>query len=255
MDCFRFLKKINDESIELAIIDPPYNMKKSEWDTFNTQEEFLDFSYKWIQLVIAKLKKNGSIYIFNTPYNSSYFLQLLVDEGMHFQNWITWDKRDGMGGAKRKFSPRQETILFFTKNNQHTFNYNDIRVPYESTERIAHAAKKGILKNGRRWFPNPNGRLCSDVWHFSSHRHNKKINGKVVKHKHLTPKPEALIERMVLASSNQGDTILDCFIGSGTTAVVAKKHGRNFIGCDNNEQYVKFARERVTNIKQMALDM
>src|SRR5699024_10501542 len=90
MDCFRFLKKINDESIELAIIDPPYNMKKSEWDTFNTQEEFLDFSYKWIQLVIAKLKKNGSIYIFNTPYNSSYFLQLLVDEGMHFQNWITW---------------------------------------------------------------------------------------------------------------------------------------------------------------------
>ena len=160
LDCFDFLKQIDDNSVDLAVIDPPYNMHKAEWDTFRSQNKFLEFTYKWIDALLPKLEQNGSLYIFNTPYNSAFILQYLVSKGMFFQNWITWDKRDGLGASKRKFSNGQETVLFFTKSNKHIFNYNDVRVPYESTDRIAHAAEKGILKNGKRWFPNPEGRFC-----------------------------------------------------------------------------------------------
>jgi site-specific DNA-methyltransferase (adenine-specific) len=241
MNCFEFLDKIDDCSIDLVVVDPPYNMKKAEWDTFGSQQEFLDFSYRWIDKVVEKLSENGSLYIFNTPFNSAFFCQHLSQKNLHFQNWITWDKRDGMGGAKRRYSTGQETILFFTKSKKHTFNYDDVRVPYESTERIKHAAEKGILKNGKRWFPNPDGRLCGEVWHFSSQRHKQKINGKVQKLEHITPKPHDLLERIIKASSNEGDLVLDCFMGSGSTAIVAKKLGRDFIGCDEESKYVDLA--------------
>ena len=145
MDCFDFLSRIKDGMVDLAVIDPPYNMSKADWDTFKSEKDFFDFTFAWIDALIPKLKKNGSLYIFNTPYNSAFILQYLAEKGLNFQNWITWDKRDGMGGARRRFSNGQETIIFFTKGQKHTFNYNDVRVPYESTERIEHAKKKGIL--------------------------------------------------------------------------------------------------------------
>ncbi|ELA08842.1 DNA modification methylase [Moraxella macacae 0408225] len=241
MDCMDFLEKLDNNSIDLIIADPPYNMNKADWDSFENHESFLNFSYQWLDKAIAKLKPSGSLYVFNTPFNSAFLCQYLVSQGMIFQNWITWDKRDGMGAAKRRYSTGQETILFFTKSKNHTFNFNDIRVPYESTERINHAKEKGILKNGKRWFPNANGRLCGEVWHFSSQRHKAKVNGKVVKLNHITPKPHDLIERIIKASSNPNDLIMDCFMGSGTTAIVAKKLGRNFIGCEKNKEYVDFA--------------
>ncbi len=243
MDCFDFLNQLNDSSIDLIVADPPYNMSKADWDKFKSQNDFLDFSYRWLNLAISKLKDSGSLYVFNTPLNSAFFCQHLISQGMIFQNWLTWDKRDGMGGAKRRYSNGQETILFFTKSKNHTFNYDDIRVPYESTERINHAQKKGILKNGKRWFPNPNGRLCGEVWHFSSQRHKEKVDGKVLKLDHITPKPHDLIERIIKASSNKGDLVMDCFMGSGTTAIVAKKLDRNFIGCEQDENYIHVAQK------------
>lgn len=243
LDCFDFLERVADKSIDLAVIDPPYNLRKAHWDTFQSEGEFFEFTYSWINALIPKIKLGGSLYIFNTPYNSAFILQYLVASGLKFQNWITWDKRDGMGGARRKFSNGQETILFFTIGQEHTFNYDDVRVPYESTERIAHAKKKGILKNGKRWFPNPNGRLCGEVWHFSSARHKNKVNGRVQKLGHVTPKPLDMIERIIRASSNPGDLVLDCFVGTGTTAVAANRLDRNFLCSDNNAQYVRLAKQ------------
>ena len=116
MSCLDFLSKIENLSVDLIVVDPPYNMKKADWDTFNSQDEFLKFSYTWIDMAIEKLKKDGSLYIFNTPFNSAFLCQYLVSKGLIFQNWITWDKRDGMGSAKRRYSSGQETILFFTKS-------------------------------------------------------------------------------------------------------------------------------------------
>lgn len=249
LDCFQFLKKIDDGTIDLAIIDPPYNMHKADWDTFANHKEFLNFTYKWIDALIPKLKSDGSLYIFNTPYNSAFILSYLVKKGLTFQNWITWDKRDGLGSAKRKYSNGQETILFFTKGNNHVFNYDDIRVPYDSTDRMEHAKKKGILKDGKRWFPNDLGKVAGEVWHITSERHKNKINGKVQKLLHLTPKPQDMVERMIKASSNKGDLVLDCFIGSGTTAVAAKRLGRNFIGSDSSDVYTQIAKDRLKTIK------
>ncbi len=247
MDCIKFLQKIDNASIDLAVLDPPYNMSKADWDIFKCHDDFLNFSYQWIDLIIDKLKNTGSLYIFNTPYNSAFILQYLVSKGLIFQNWITWDKRDGLGYSKSKFANGQETILFFVKSNKHTFNAEDIRIPYESTSRIAHASKKGILKNGKRWFPNSNGKLCGEVWHFSSQRHKQKVNGKTPKLKHITPKPIDLVHRIIKASSNENDIVLDCFVGSGTTAIASFQLNRNFLCADQNIEYVKLANERLKN--------
>ena len=248
LDCFSFLKQIKSSTADLAIIDPPYNMKKASWDTFDSHDSFLKFTYRWIDALVPKLKDTGSLYIFNTPLNSAFILQHLLSRKMIFQNWITWDKRDGLGYSKRKYANGQETILFFTKSNNHIFNYQDIRIPYSSEKRIEHATKKGILKNGTRWYPNPNGKLCGEVWHITSERHKRKINGKVQKMEHLTPKPSDLIERIIKASSNIGDVVLDCFVGSGTTAVSAKKLNRRFIAGDINEEYYNLSLRAVREI-------
>ena len=137
--------------------------------------------------------------------------------------------------------------MFFTNGENHIFNYDDIRLPYESTARIEYAKTKGILKDGKRWFPNPDGKLCGEVWHITSERHKNKINGKTPKMPHLTPKPVEMIERIVKASSKKGDLVLDCFVGSGTTAVAAKKLGRNFLCCDSDKNYVKLTRQNLKN--------
>ncbi len=237
LDVFDFLAdKVANNSVDLAVIDPPYNMKKADWDTFKSREEFLNFTFAWIAMLLPKLKDSSSLYVFNTPLNSAYILQFLVEHGMTFRNWIVWDKQDGLSAPKNKYVNSSETILFFSKG-AHTFNFDAVREPYKSVERMKHAAKKGILKNDKRWYPNPNGRLCSEIWHFSSERHKRKINGKVQKMPHLTPKPLDMIERIIAASSNEGDLVLDCFMGCGTTAIAAKKLNRNFIGCEKNREY------------------
>ena len=245
MDAVKFLNSVEENSVDLAIIDPPYNMSKAGWDSFKSNKDFFDFTYKWIDALLPTLKKTASLYIFNTPFNSAYILQYLIEKGLIFQNWITWDKRDGFNASKKRYTHGQETILFFTKSKNYTFNSDDIRVPYESTDRIKHAQKKGIIKNGKRWFPDLRGRLCGEVWHITSERHQNKVKGKTQKLEHLTPKPIEMIDRMISASSNIDDLVLDCFVGSGTTAVSAKKLNRNFICADSSAEYVKIAKKRL----------
>ena len=213
IDVFKFLDKVEDNTVDLAIIDPPYNLKKDYWDKFNSEKDFFDFTFKWIDALMSKLKDNSSVYIFNTPYNSAFILQYLLKKDLTFQNWITWDKRDGMSASKRKYNNGQEVILFFTKGKKYTFNYDQIRVPYESIERIEHAFKKGILKNGKRWFPNKKGKLCGEVWHIVSERHKNKKNGKVLDLGHVSPKPLEMIERIVKASSKKKRFDLGLFYG------------------------------------------
>ena len=189
-DYSKLLKVIPDHSVDLICVDPPYNMSKAEWDTFSSEKEFLAFTYKWISDVEKKLKPGGSFYIFNTPKNSAYILTYLESIGFTFQNWITWNKKDGFSSTKKKFLPEQETIIYVTKpGGKVTFNADPVRVPYESTERIEAAKTKGILKNGKRWYPNQSGRLCPDVWVITSDRHVNKKNGRVKTALHPTVKP------------------------------------------------------------------
>ena len=236
-DVFEFLSILDDESVDLAIIDPPYNLKVAQWDNFKNQDEFLAFSFLWLEIMLKKLKKTGSFYIFNTPFNAALFVGYLRGKAQ-FQNFISWQKKDGFSASKKRFNTAQEAILFYTKSSEYFFDCEAVRVPYESVDRIKHASQKGILKNGKRWFPNPNGKLCTDIWEFSSVRHTNKINGKTQKQNHPTPKPQAMIERMIKASSKSGDLVLDLFSGTGIVCKVAHELGRNFIACEKNIEYI-----------------
>lgn len=248
MDVFEFLESLENKSIDLAIVDPPYNMNKDKWDTFRTEESYFDFTFKWIDLMLDKLKDNGSFYLFNNPYNSAIILNYLNNKNVFFKNWITWYKKDGFSASKKRFNNNQETILFYTKDkSKYTFNADEIRIPYLSEERINLAKQKGILKNGKRWFPNENGKLCTDVWEITSQRHVEKKNGRITKQVHPTIKPVEMIDRMIIASSNKNDLVLDLFSGTGTTSYCAKRNDRLFIGCENDPQYIKYIKERLKN--------
>lgn len=245
-DYSKLVNKIPDNSIDLVCVDPPYNLKKAEWDTFESHDAFMNFSYKWIDSVAPKIKPGGGFYIFNTPRNCAYILTYLESNGFIFQNWITWNKKDGFTSTKKKFLPEQESIIYVTKaGNEPTFNAESVRVPYESKSRIEAAKTKGILKNGKRWYPNSNGRLCPDVWQIPSERHTNKVEGKIQSSEHPTVKPLALMDRIILASSNKGDVVLDIFCGSGSTLLSAKNNGRHFIGCDADTNFVKIAKKRL----------
>lgn len=239
-DVMEFIPTLKDNSIDLAIVDPPYNLNKGDWDTFESEEKYFEFTYKWLDLLIPKLKPNASLYLFNTAFNSAVILNYLRKKDVKYRNWITWYKKDGFSSTKKKYVNTQETILFYTKTSNYTFNCDDIRQPYESTERMAHAAKKGILKNGKRWFPNANGKLCNDVWEITSQRHKQKVNGKVQVLAHPTIKPYEMIERIVKASSKEGDLVLDLFSGSGMTSLVAKALKRDYVGCELDETYISY---------------
>lgn len=237
-DVFKFLENLPNSCVDLAVIDPPYNLKVAEWDRFESEREFLDFSFAWIDAMLPKMKPNGSFYIFNTPYHCALFINYLQNKAT-FQNWITWYKKDGMSVSKRRFNNACEGILFYTMHSkEYHFDCDGVRIPYDSTQRITHATKKGIIKNGKRWFPNPNGKLCPDVWEIVSERHKRKVNGKVVKLNHPTPKPREMIERIIKASSRENDLILDLFSGTGITSVVAEELNRNFIGCELHKEYL-----------------
>ena len=244
LDVLEFLKEVPDKSVDLILTDPPYNMSKEYWDKFDSLDHFLKFTYDWIDASIPKLKDNGSLYIFNNPFNAAFILTYLHSKKLHYKNTIIWNRKDGISSSKKRFNQHQEQILFFSVNKtDYTFNFDDVREPYESTDRIEAAKTKGILKNGKRWFPNENGRLCSDVWHFTSERHKNKINGKVVKMEHVTPKPKDMIERIIKASSNEGDVVMDPFVGMGTTAIVAKKLNRNFLVNDFDESNIEITKK------------
>jgi len=250
-DCFDFLiQDVEDQTIDLVIVDPPYNLKKADWDTFESTECFLNFTYRWIDSVLPKIKKTGSIYIFNTPFHCAFILNYLYSKGLKYRNWITWHKKDGLGGTKKKYVTEQESLLFFTMSDEYTFNADDIRIPYDHPERV----KSGVVKNGKIWYPNPNGKLCTDVWYFTSERHKNKVNGKTPKLEHITPKPLEMIERIIKASSNENDLVLDCFLGSGTTAVACKKLNRNFIGCEKDKKYYDLALKRLEDNKAIIID-
>ena len=142
MDCLNFLDTVPDLSIDLAVIDPPYNLKVDTWDEFESHDHFLEFTFGWLDALLPKIKQTGSLYVFNTAFNSAFILGYLHEKKMLFQNWITWDKRDGFSVSKKKYVNGQETVLFFTKGKNYTFNCEEIRIPYESTERIKPCSEK-----------------------------------------------------------------------------------------------------------------
>ncbi|HXV97340.1 MAG TPA: site-specific DNA-methyltransferase [Anaerolineae bacterium] len=225
-DATQEMSKLPDACIDLLIADPPYNLGKDYGNNFDQKawRDYETFSRNWLAEASRLLKPSGSIYVFmGVRFISKLFLMLEEEYKLNFNGWITWHYTQGMG-RKTGFSPRHEDILYFTKSEQFTFNLDNIRVPqkyYRERNNMAGA--------------NP-----GDVWQFS-HVHYCSAE----REPHPTQKPEALMERIVKASSHPGDLVLDPFVGSGTTCRVAQILGRNWLGIDINPEYISMSQKRI----------
>jgi len=226
-DALLKLKELKSNSIDLIITDPPYNLSKdygndSDSKSFN---DYISFTKEWTSEAKRVLKSTGTIYVFMGFRFISYLYQILEkDNNLHFCNWICWFYTQGIGKQKG-FSPRHDDVLMFTKGNKYTFNLDNVRIPQKYYRSIN----------------NMRGANPGDVWEFS-HVHYCQDN----RQNHPTQKPEGLIERMVLASSNEGDLVLDPFSGSGTTLRVCQQLNRNCIGFELNPEYVELTKKRLS---------
>jgi DNA modification methylase len=220
------LKKIKTHSVDLMIADPPYNLAKDYGNNHDLKgfEEYLDFSLSWLQEAHRILKPTGTIYVFMGVRFISYLYDILDQKlGLYFNSWITWHYTQGMG-KKKGFSPRHDDILMFNKSEHFKFNLDNIRIP-----------QKYFRKRNNMSGANP-----GDVWSFS-HVHYSNPE----RENHPTQKPEALIERMVLASSEEGDYVVDPFAGSGTTLRVCQQLNRKCDGIEFNPEYIFMIKNRL----------
>jgi len=220
------LPKLKSGSFDLIVADPPYNLGKNYGNNHDNRsfDEYLEFTQRWLSEALRLLTSRGTIYVFMGFRFIAYLYEILERElGMHFCNWIVWHYTQGVGKTKG-FSPRHDDILMFTKSRDFVFNLDAVRVP-----------QKYYRERNNMRGANP-----GDVWEFS-HVHYCNDN----RQNHPTQKPEGLIERLVLASSNEGARILDPFFGSGTTLRVCQQLNRYGTGIEINPDYLKIAQERL----------
>ncbi|NNM88612.1 MAG: site-specific DNA-methyltransferase [Phycisphaerae bacterium] len=225
-DALEEIKSFADSSIDLIIADPPYNLGKEYGNNHDSRnfDEYLAFSRRWLTEAFRVLKPAGTIYVFMGFRFISYIYDILERElNMEFINWICWHYTQGIGRTKG-FSPRHDDILMYGKSCEYKFNLNDVRVP-----------QKYFRDRNNMRGANP-----GDVWMFS-HVHYCNQD----RENHPTQKPEGLIERMVLTSSDRGDLVLDPFAGSGTTLRVCQQLGRKCAGIELNPDYVALAQARL----------
>jgi len=247
-NCLKEIKKIPDKSFDLVFADPPYNMQIGEiltrpdaskvngvndkWDQFNSFKHYDDFCKAWLKECKRVLKDNGSIWVIGSYHN-------IFRLGYHLQNlnyWllndVIWKKNNPMPNFRgTRFTNAHETLIWASKskNSKYTFNYQSMKCLNDD------------LQMRSDWMlPICNGK-----------ERLKKSNGKKV---HSTQKPESLLHRIILATTNKGDTVFDPFLGTGTTAVVAKKLDRNYYGIEKDLKYFKAARERISNTKKIEDD-
>lgn len=237
-DALEVLSKIPDESIDLIFVDPPYNIGKDfagRKDKWKTDEEYLDWCYKWIDLCIQKLKSTGAFYVMTSTQFMPYF-DLYIRQKMTILSRIVWTYDSSGVQAKKYFGSLYEPILFCVKDkDNYTFNADDIMVE-------AKTGSKRKLIDYRKNPPQPykNEKVPGNVWDFCRVRYRMEEY-----ENHPTQKPISLLERIVKASSNIGDLILDPFCGTFTTGYVAKEHSRDFIGIEIQEDYYKIGLRRL----------
>ena len=235
-DTFEVLKSIKPESIDMIFADPPYflsnngitcqagkmvSVNKGQWDKASSFDEKHRFNRKWLKACKRVLKPNGTIWISGTLHNIYSIGTALEQEGFKIINNITWQKTNPPPNLACKcFTHSTETILWARKDEKkvkHFFNYS-------------------LMKeiNG--------GKQMKDVWQGALTPKKEKEFGK-----HPTQKPKYLLERIILASTEEGDIVLDPFCGSSTTGVVAKELNRLYIGIDDNEEYIELSKRRLEN--------
>ena len=240
-DALAGMARVADASVDLVIADPPYGLGKDYGNDSDRLDAsaYLAWSRRWIDAVLPKLKANGSLYVFLTWQRSPEVFSYLKT-GLVMVNEIIWDRRvPSMGGSTRKFSSVHDNIGFFAKSRDYYFDVDAVRIPYDAQTKKARTRSIFI---GKKWLEvgyNP-----KDVWSVSRlHRQHAE------REDHPTQKPLQVVERMVLASCPAGGTVLDPFMGSGTTAVAALGHGRGFVGFELNPDYFAIVEKRVARAR------
>ena len=238
------LKKIPDKTFDLVFADPPYNLQigkklkrpddskvngvNDKWDQFKNFNDYDNFCKLWLTESKRVLKDNGSIWVIGTYHNIFRLGYHIQNMGFWILNDVIWRKNNPMPNFRgTRFTNAHETLIWASKNkkSKYTFNYQSLKCLNDD------------LQMRSDWtLP-----ICSG---------NERIkkNGKKV---HSTQKPESLLHRILLASTNKGDFVFDPFLGTGTTAVVAKKLGRNYFGIESEKKYFKTAKQRLEKTIKM----
>ena len=241
-DSLKELKKIPKESFDLIFADPPYNLQlrnklirpdrskvnavNDKWDQFESFKTYDNFTTNWLTECKRILKKNGSIWVIGSYHNIFRVGSIIQDLGFWILNDVVWNKNNPMPNFRgTRFTNAHETLIWASKdkNSKYTFNYQSLKCLNDD------------LQMRSTW----NLPICN-----GSERLKEKC-----KKVHSTQKPESLLHRILLASSNKNDLVLDPFLGSGTTAVVAKKLGRIFYGIEKEKLYFDAANKRLKNTK------
>jgi modification methylase len=246
-ECIEVLKTFPDESVDLIFADPPYNLQLNQelwrpnltlvdavdddWDQFPDFDSYDQFSQAWLVECRRVLKSDGSIWVIGSYHNIYRLGNLMQNLGFWFLNDIVWIKTNPMPNFRGvRFTNAHETLLWACKHKKGKYKFN-----YHAMKNL----NDGLQMRSDWVIP-----LCT-----GSER--LKVNGKKA---HSTQKPEALLFRVILSSTNLGDTILDPFFGTGTTGAVAKKLNRHWIGIEINPKYVKLAQERLDSIQEQEED-
>ncbi len=246
-DCLKKLKKIPDKTFDLVFADPPYNMQigekltrpdsskvngvKDKWDQFNSFKHYDEFCKSWLTECKRILKDNGSIWVIGSYHNIFRLGYHLQNLGYWLLNDVIWRKNNPMPNFRgTRFTNAHETLIWASKNkkSKYTFNYQSLKCLNDDLQMRSDWILP-ICNGGERL----------------------KKNGKKV---HSTQKPEALLHRIILATTNKGDTIFDPFLGTGTSAVVSKKLGRSYYGIEKDKKYFVAAKDRVNKTKKIPDD-
>jgi site-specific DNA-methyltransferase (adenine-specific) len=247
-DVFALLARLPDNSVDLVVTDPPYAIAKEEWDEFPSLDAYVDWCDRWLAEVARVLAPHGSAYVCG-------FSEILADvkakSAKRFAScrWLVWYYKN-KANLGRDWGRSHESILHL-RGEAAKLDVDAVRVPYNGhttkyparVQAVSSQYGRGVRRD--RWEPNPLGAKPRDVIEIPVI-----CNGMAEKTPHATQKPEALIERLVLASSSKGQLVVDPFLGSGTTAVVAERLGRNWLAGDADARYVGLARERLQSNPQ-----
>ena len=244
-DAMELLGNLEDGSVALVVTDPPYAIGKDKWDVFESLEEYVDWCDGWLAEVERVLRPDGTAYVCG-------FSEILADvkarsaKRVAACRWLVWYYRN-KANLGSDWGRSHESILHLRKAASTKLNVDEVRIPYNNhtkryPERVQAVSSQYGGKDKRRdkWQPHPLGAKPRDVFEIPV-----LCNGTEERTEHPTQKPEELIRRMIAASSNAGDLVVDPFGGSGTSAVVAQRLGRRWIVGDADARYVGLARRRL----------
>ncbi len=241
----KFMRRLPDESMSLIVTSPPYNIGKA-YEQRTSEAQYIETQAACIAEATRLLSPSGSIcwqvgnYVDNSevmPLDIVLY-PIFKNHGLQLRNRIIWMFGHGLHCQKR-FSGRYETILWFTKTDEYTYNLDPVRIP-------AKYPKKKYFKGPKRgqYSGNPLGKNPSDVWDIPNVKNNH-----VEKTEHPCQFPVGLVERLVLALTNTGESVLDPYLGVGSTAIAALKHGRHAYGCDLEQSYIDTAWKRIHQLR------